>query len=140
LRRSVVIDRERTRSPFATLFARLGVVLAALALLSQSLAAVVPHSERRDARAAAAELTALFGPGVVICTQADDPGAPPKPQACDDRCPLCRVAADSFAFAARFALAAPDFVRAFAPSPPPQIFVALAPPPSPLPRGPPSPT
>jgi hypothetical protein len=51
-----------------------------------------------DARRAAAELGALFGPGVVICSQADEPGAPPAPLTCDDRCPICQAHAGALAF------------------------------------------
>jgi hypothetical protein len=50
-----------------------------------------------DARHAAVELGALFGPGVVICSQADEPGAPP-PVSCDDRCPICQANAGALAF------------------------------------------
>ena len=122
---------------------RLGVLLAALALLSQSLAfAAHPASTPRDIGAAAAELRALFGPNVVICAQ-DDPGAPAQPQHGCDQCPLCRLAASALALnlpaSADPLVLAPAVGSEIAqPQPPP--LRGLAPPPTPLPRGPPSPT
>jgi hypothetical protein len=120
---------------------RLGAILAALALLSQSLALAVPAMPvARDARAAQTELSALLGPGVVVCAQADDPGAPAPPD-CHDTCPLCQGLAHAVLFDAPtpvllqtppFALSETLGVRppVRGPPPPPLAF-ALA-------RGPPS--
>ena len=81
------------------LFARLGLWLAAFALLSQSLVvAAPPMAGARDARTAVAELAALLGPGVVVCASEDGSGAPAKPLHRHDECPLCRLAAASSAF------------------------------------------
>jgi hypothetical protein len=55
-----------------------------------------PHGAQQAAR----ELKALLGPGVVICTQSDDPGAPPPASTCDDRCPICQAGAGAFVFVA----------------------------------------
>ena len=85
---------ERNRMGLGGLFARVGVWLAAFALLSQSFAA--PEMGVRDSRSAARELAALFGPGVVVCAQTDGPVAPPPD--CHDQCPLCRHAGDVAAF------------------------------------------
>jgi hypothetical protein len=73
----------------ASLWARFGLWLAALALLSQSLAATASHMPTpAGARAAARELVALLGPGVVVCTQSSTD--PDRHQAdCRDQCPLC---------------------------------------------------
>jgi hypothetical protein len=83
-----------------------------------------------DARHAAIELGALLGPGVVICAQSDEPGAPPAPMNCDDRCPICQASAGAFAFVAP----APSVHAA----PTPRLFDALAFPATPRapPRGP----
>jgi hypothetical protein len=128
----------------ASLAARLGLLLTVVALLAQSLAfAAPPHESPRGAAAAAAELSALLGSGVVICTQSDDPDAPaPPPHGCD-QCPLCRLAAGALTLdlPAAIELAAPAPARASKlalPQPPRQR--APARPPAPLPRGPPSPT
>jgi hypothetical protein len=76
-------------------------LLALWALFAQALAlAVPPMAAPGDARRAAIELGALLGPGVVICTQADEPGAPPAPMTCDDRCPICQANAGALAFVA----------------------------------------
>ena len=84
------------RTGFAAIFARVGLWLAAFALLSQSLSvAAPPVFEPVDAGSAAAELSAMLGQGVVVCSQADDPGAPRHPYDCCDQCPLCRVVADA---------------------------------------------
>ena len=78
---------------------RLGLLLALWALFAQALTlAVPPMAAPDDARRAAFELAALIGPGVVICTQADEPGAPPAPMNCDDRCPICQANAGALAF------------------------------------------
>jgi hypothetical protein len=77
----------------ASLWARFGLWLAAFALLSQSLAAAAPSMPApADARAAARELVALLGPGVVVCTQS--PTDPDRRQT-DRRnhCPLCQAGA-----------------------------------------------
>ena len=94
------------------LVARLGLWLAALALLGQSLAFATPPMPR-DARAAAAQLSALLGPGVVVCAQADEPGAPPPPD-CRDSCPICQAlgAAAAFDPPRLTSLPAPAFVLA----------------------------
>lgn len=100
-------NRVRQRS---TLLVRLGLWLTAFALLSQSLAIAAPPMVSGDARSAAAELTALLGPGVVVCTQGDSGGAPHQsPADCRDQCPLCQVAANAAALdlPAAAALAAP---------------------------------
>jgi hypothetical protein len=73
---------------------RAGLWLAAVALLSQSLVAAAPEMHPLDARAAAAQLTAMLGPTVVVCTQADGSDSPTSPPDCRDKCPLCRLAAD----------------------------------------------
>jgi hypothetical protein len=132
------------RSLFANFAARLGVLLAVLALLSQGLAAAAPHrNASHDASAAAVELRALFGPNFVICTQDDGSEAPTTPtHSCDD-CPLCRLAASDLTLdipaAVEIAAPAPVLESNLAfPQPPP--LRAPAPRPSPLPRGPPSPT
>jgi len=76
-------------------------LLALWALFAQALAlAVPPMAAPGDARRAAIELGALLGPGVIICTQADEPGAPPAPMTCDDRCPICQANAGALAFVA----------------------------------------
>jgi hypothetical protein len=112
-------------------------------LLSQSLAvAAHPAGAPRDVVAAAAELRILFGPDVVICAQ-DDPGAPAPPHHGCDECPLCRLAAGALALdlpaPVEPVVSVPAVVSKLAlPQPPP--LRAPAPPLSPLPRGPPSPT
>ena len=133
-----------TRTLFANFAARLGVLLAVLALLSQGLAAAAPHhGVSNEASAAAAELRALFGPNFVICTENDGSGAPTTPQhSCDD-CPLCRLAASALALdiPAAVEIAAP--ARVFESNlafPQPAPLRALSPRPSALPRGPPSST
>jgi len=131
---------------FASLSARLGVLLAVLALLSQGLAAAAPHrNSAQNANAAAVELRALLGPNFVICTQDDGSGAPATPthNSCDD-CPLCRLTAGAQALntpPAPVDVAAPTPVlesKLALPQPPP--LKASAPRPSSLPRGPPLPT
>jgi hypothetical protein len=78
--------------------ARAGLLLALWALLAQALTfAIPPMAAPGDARHAALELGALFGPGVVICSQADEPSAPP-PVNCGDRCPICQANAGVLAF------------------------------------------
>jgi hypothetical protein len=78
---------------------RLGVLLALWALFAQALTLTVPPmAAPGDARHAALELRALLGPGVVICAQSDEPGAPPAPMNCDDRCPICQANAGALAF------------------------------------------
>jgi hypothetical protein len=131
------------RTRFGALFARLGVFLVALALLSQSLAAAAPPmSSGGDARSAARELTALLGPGVVVCTQSDGANLPDhRPADCRDSCPLCLTAA--FALEAPSAAAPPTpmyvLAGALGVAPPkrsivrPRAAFSLA-------RGPPSPT
>jgi hypothetical protein len=93
-----VADRRwgERRTGIAAIFARVGLWLAAFALLSQSLAvAAPPMFEPEDAGSVAAQLSALLGQGVVVCSQADEPGAPHRPYDCHDQCPLCRVVADA---------------------------------------------
>ncbi len=81
--------------------ARAGLFLALWALFAQALTlAVPPMAAPGDARHAAVELQALLGPGIVICSQADEPGAPPPPMNCDDRCPICQANAGALAFIA----------------------------------------
>jgi hypothetical protein len=144
LRRSRRYGRARARPWFALAFARLGVLLAALALLSQSLAvAAHPAGPPRDAAAAATELRALLGPAVVICAQQDDSGAPQPPQHGCDQCPLCRLAASALAFdvpAPADPVVLPLAVESELARPQPPPLRAPEPPPAPLPRGPPSPT
>jgi len=145
LRRRGGNGRATTRALFAGLAARIGVLFAVLALLSQGLAAAAPHRiAPHDASAAAVELRALFGPNFVICTQDDGSGAPATPthNSCDD-CPLCRLAASAVALdiPAPIEIAAPARILESSlvfPQPPP--LTAPSPRPSPLPRGPPSPT
>ena len=67
---------DRKRQGLSGPFARVGMWLTAFALLSQSLVV------------AARELTALLGPGVVVCTQIDGAGAPAHVPDCHDQCPL----------------------------------------------------
>jgi hypothetical protein len=123
--------------------ARLGLLLTVFALLAQSLAfAASPHETPRGASAAAAELSALLGPGVIICTQSDGSDSPAPPHNCD-HCPLCRLAAGALALdlPAPLVFAAPVAAvesKLALPQPPP--LGAPAPRLSPLPRGPPSPT
>jgi hypothetical protein len=144
LRRRGQIGQATTRTVFAKIAARLGVLLTVLALLSQGLAAAAPpRNAPHDASAAAVELRALLGANFVICTQDDGSGAPTTPpHSCDD-CPLCRLAAGAVALdtPAAVEIAAPTPVlesKLAFPQPPP--LTAPAPRPSPLPRGPPSPT
>ena len=122
--------------------ARLGLWLAAFALLAQSFAiAAPPMFEGGDSHSAAAELQALLGPGIVICTQADPTGPRHPPRDCHEQCPLCRLAANAAALDLPTAdlLPAPAFAlsgkHGFAPQPP-----TKAPRPSgfALARGPPS--
>ena len=79
----------------ANWLARLGLWLAAFALLAQSFAvAAPPMFDGGDSRSAAAELSALLGPGIVICAQTD-PSAPDRhPGDRHDQCPLCRLVAN----------------------------------------------
>jgi hypothetical protein len=78
--------------------ARAGLFLALWALFAQALTlAVPPMAASSDARHAALELGALFGPGVVICSQADEPNAP-TPVNCDNHCPICQANAGALAF------------------------------------------
>jgi hypothetical protein len=80
------------RSALATAFASVGLWLAAFALLAQSFTvAAPPMPATSDAHSAAAELTALLGPGVVICTQAYPSDPQRHPYECHDQCPLCRL-------------------------------------------------
>jgi hypothetical protein len=83
------------RVGFPAILARLGLWLAAFALLAQSLAVAAPPPAASDAHSAAATLSALLGPGVVICAQSDDHGAPHSPHDCCDQCPLCRLVANA---------------------------------------------
>ena len=86
---------DRKRQGLSGLFARVGMWLAAFALLSQSLVVAAPDMRAADARSAARELTALLGPGVVVCAQVDGSGGAPAPATdCHDQCPLCRLVAD----------------------------------------------
>lgn len=85
---------DRKRQGLSGLFARVGLWLAAFALLSQSLVVAAPDMRAADARSAARELTALLGPGVDVCAQVDGSGAPAPATDCHDQCPLCRLAAD----------------------------------------------
>jgi hypothetical protein len=98
------------------LFARLGFVLVALALLSQGLAAAAPPmTPDGDARSAARELTALLGPGVVVCTQGDSSDLPhQRPADCRDSCPLCHTAAGALEGQDAAALPTPMYVLAVA--------------------------
>ena len=86
------IVQERKRTGLIGMFARVGLWLAAFALLSQALVVAAPDLGVANARSAARELTALLGPGVVVCVQVDGSGAPAPD--CHDQCPLCRLAAD----------------------------------------------
>ena len=105
--------------------ARLGLWLAAFALLAQSFAvAAPPMFDGGDSHSAAAELQALLGPGIVICTQVDPTGPQHHPRDCHDQCPLCRLAANAAALDLPTAdpLPAPAFALSgklgFAPQPP----------------------
>ncbi len=129
---------------FAGLFARLGLWLAAFALLSQSLALAAPPMFPDDPRSAATELSALLGPGVVVCAQSDGQDIPSHPPSdCRDQCPLCQVVANAAALdsPATAELSAPARARAtrlgHAPLitgiPAPRVAFSFA-------RGPPSPT
>lgn len=94
-------NRKRQGRPgfAARLLARVGLWLAAFALLLQTLVvASPPMPVAPDARAAVAELTALLGPAVVVCASEDGAGSPVKPLHRHDDCPLCRLAAASLAF------------------------------------------
>ena len=141
MRRGGGILRGRTRTRFANVAARLGFLFVALALLSQSLAFAAPMGGRlADARAAQAQLSALLGPGIVVCTQSDEPDGP-TPADCHDSCPLCRLAADS----AALDLPTPPGLAAPVRSAPTRLLpisrpraLASAPALHPLPRGPPS--
>ena len=136
--------RVEKRSALATAIARVGLWLAAFALLAQSFAvAAPPMLDGGDPHSAAAELQALLGPGVVICTQADRSGPQHRPNDCHDQCPLCRLVANAAALSLPTAepLPAPALALSgklgFAPQPP-----THAPRPSgfALARGPPSQT
>ena len=91
----------------ASRWARFGFWLAAFALLSQSLVVAAPQAPApSDARAAARELVALLGPGVVVCTQSPTDQAPHHAN-CRDTCPLCLTAATALEAPASAAPAAP---------------------------------
>lgn len=84
------------RTALAALLARAGLWLAAFALLAQSFAvAAPPMLDGVDPHSAAAELQAVLGPGVVICTQADPSAPQHHPYDCHDQCPLCRLVANA---------------------------------------------
>ena len=115
----------RGRTALAALVARAGLWLAAFALLAQSFAvAAPPMFDGGDSHSAAAELQALLGPGIVICTQVDPTGPQHHPRDCHDQCPLCRLAANAAALDLPTAdpLPAPAFALSgklgFSPQPP----------------------
>jgi len=134
---------DRRRTAFAGLWVRIGLWLAAFALLAQSFAIAAPPMPADGPQVAEAELQALLGPGVVICTQADPSAPHHHPFDCHDRCPLCRLVANAAIVVAPMAepLSAPALSLSgklgVAPQPPTQ-----APRPSgfSLARGPPSQT
>jgi hypothetical protein len=139
-------DRRGDKRPsaLAAAVARLGLWLAAFALLAQSFAiAAPPMFDGADPHSAAAELQALLGPSVVICTQANPAGPQHHPFDCHDQCPLCRLVANAALLSVPAAepLPAPALALSgklgFAPQPP-----TYAPRPSgfSLARGPPSQT
>ena len=136
--------RVERRSALAKALARLGLWLAAFALLAQSFAvAAPPMFVGGDPQSPAAELQALLGPGAVICSQANPSGSQHHPFDCHDQCPLCRLVANAaiLSLPAAEPLPTPAFALSgklgFAPQPP-----ANAPRPSgfSLARGPPSQT
>ena len=86
---------DRRRTAFAGLWARVGLWLAAFALLAQSFAVAAPPMLAHGPQAAETELQALLGPGVVICTQADPSAPHHHPLDCHDQCPLCRLVANA---------------------------------------------
>lgn len=110
-------------------------------MLTQSLVLAAPMGQRvADAGFAQAQLAALFGPGVIVCAQNDDPASPPQPD-CHDSCPLCRLAAEAAALdlPAPAVLSAPLLaLGADLPLPLAERLFTPAPAPHPLPRGPPS--
>jgi hypothetical protein len=88
--------RVKRRSGLATAFARVGLWLAAVALLAQSFAVAAPRMpDGGDSHSAVADLRALLGPGVVICTQADSAGSHHQSGDCRDQCPLCQLVANA---------------------------------------------
>ena len=95
MRRNVDRRRAGARPRRATLFSRLGLWLAAIALLAQNLAVAAPLLAATSAPGA--DLAALVGPGVVLCAHADEPGAPGHLGDACDHCPLCRLAASGHA-------------------------------------------
>ncbi len=107
------IQRRRHLRPLGAAgrrFARLGTVLAALALAVQ-LVFVPLHRAPAQASPSgiAATLKATFGAGAVLCLSADEGPAPGGHAGHGDAgCPLCQFAA------AALALAAPDGAAAFA--------------------------
>ena len=70
----------KRRSAFARALARLGLWLAAFALLTQSFAVAAPP---------------MLGPGVAICAQADPSGPLHPPNDRHDQCPLCQLVANA---------------------------------------------
>ena len=86
----------KRRSAFARALARLGLWLAAFALLTQSFAvAAPPMLGGGDSHSAAAELQAILGPGVAICAQADPSGPLHPANDRHDQCPLCQLVANA---------------------------------------------
>ncbi len=136
--------RVKKRSALSKAMALAGLWLAAFALLAQSFAiAAPPMFDGDDSHSAAAELQALLGPSVFICTQANPAGPQHRPFDCHDQCPLCRLVANAALLdvPADAPLPAPAFALSgrlgFAPQPP-----TFSPRPSgfSLARGPPSQT
>jgi len=83
--------RNRARTGFAALGARLSLIAVLVALVAQTLA-FGAHAARTedDARAAGAALARIVGAPVWVCVQ--DDSAPQAPSGCHDSCPLCRLA------------------------------------------------
>ena len=125
----------RARPVFSSLRSTLATLVATLALFAQLLAISYPHTMAAPGSAKIiADLRAVFGDTVVLCTQVDDKGAPlapagPSGHRAED-CPLCQFAAQTarllvppapvmpaLAFAGSETLGIPPDLGALRPSP-----------------------
>ena len=115
---------------------------AVLALVLQLFLLPAHHTAPSGVPTQAAELTAIVGDGVAICSQADSsgsgPGAPYR--SCDETCPLCRFAGQDALLAPQppaileFVFAAPQSLGEGWVAAPPHATLLLAA----SPRGPPT--
>ena len=97
--------RGRGAQALATPFrARAVALVAALALVVQLLTLSYHQARAADAyapdAAVAAALKAAFGDAAALCVESDGKGAPAPAGVCDDHCPLCRFASQSFSIVA----------------------------------------